>query len=175
MITVSELSVYINNFSEDLAETKEDIIIPAAEAEVEKYLGYTVASATRTYRFTGWGVDWASLPIPNASAVASVKIGDTTLAASAYTLDTAENIVRLDDDTFTRDKECVITYTAGWDETPAEIKLACLRIAALMFQETQGNIGVTGKQFADLSKQFINYTNYNKYLAPLSHLRRGDL
>lgn len=175
MITIDELNAYINNFSESLTDTKEDIIIPAAEAEVEKYLGYTTASASRVYRFVGWGVDWASLPIPNASAIASVKINGTTLAASAYTLDTADNMVRLNTDTFTRNAECIISYTAGWATTPEEIKLACLRIAALMFQEAQGNIGVTGKQFADLSKQFTNYTNYNKYLAPLSHLRRGDL
>ena len=82
----------------------------------------------------------------------------------------------LDDDYyFTRNAKVVIAYTAGWATIPNAIKLATLRIAALMYDEAHGNIGITGKQFADLSKQFINYSNYDKYLRPLSRYRAGGL
>ena len=66
-----------------------------------------------------------------------------------------------------------VTYTAGWadDEMPALIILSVLRIATLMLTEGNGNIGLTGKSFADNSRTFINYSNYRKYLQPLDGLR----
>ena len=66
-----------------------------------------------------------------------------------------------------------LSFMAGWDEDsmPSTIRLAVLRIATLMLQETGGNIGLTGKSFADNSRTFVSYSNYRKYLEPLSPLR----
>lgn len=66
-----------------------------------------------------------------------------------------------------------ISFTAGWpkEEMPSVITLSILRIATLMLSETDGNIGLTGKSFADNSRTFINYSNYRKYLQPLDGLR----
>lgn len=174
LITVNELNEYANDYASALADTKV-ILIDAAEAEVVKYLGYNPNEADRVDRFTGWGNGEQVLAIPGASAVDSLKIGSETLAATAYELDTDLNTVRLVDRVFTRDITCVVEYTAGWTVIPGEIKLATLRIASLLLTETQGNIGVTSKSFADMSRQFVNTTNFSKYLAPLSHLRKGAL
>lgn len=174
LITVNELNEYADDYTGALADTKQ-ILIDAAEAEVEKYLGYNPAEADRVDRFTGWGNGEQTLAIPGASAIDEVKIGTETLAATAYELDTDSNIVRLIERVFTRDATCIVEYTAGWTTIPGEIKLACLRIASLLLTETQGNIGITSKSFADLSRQFVNTTNFAKYLAPLSHLRKGSL
>ena len=55
---------------------------------------------------------------------------------------------------------------------PPVIKSAIVRIAALMFQETSGNIGITGKSFGESgSRTFVNYVNYQKYLMPISNYR----
>jgi len=60
----------------------------------------------------------------------------------------------------------------GGNEVPPVIKSAIVRIAALMFQETNGNIGITGKSFGDSgSRTFTNYVNYQKYLMPISGYR----
>ena len=55
---------------------------------------------------------------------------------------------------------------------PALVKETILRIATLMLMEAGENIGVTGKSFADNSRSFISYTNYDKYLRPLQNLRK---
>jgi len=55
---------------------------------------------------------------------------------------------------------------------PSVVPLSILRIATLMLSETGGNIGLTGKSFADNSRTFINYSNYRKYLQPLDPYRR---
>ncbi len=67
----------------------------------------------------------------------------------------------------------VVSYTAGWEieQMPSVIVVSILRIATLMLSETGGNIGLTGKSFADNSRTFVNYSNYRKYLQPLDSMR----
>jgi len=51
---------------------------------------------------------------------------------------------------------------------PETIKGTILRIAALLQTESDGNIGITGKSFAENgSRTFINFTDFNKFLAPV--------
>jgi hypothetical protein len=51
---------------------------------------------------------------------------------------------------------------------PDIIKLTVLRIAALLQSESDSNIGVTSKSFADSgTRTFVNYTNFDKYLIQL--------
>jgi hypothetical protein len=57
----------------------------------------------------------------------------------------------------------------GAGDMPAIFKQTALRIAALLATEADNNIGVTSKQFGDSgSRTFLNYTNFDKYLFPLS-------
>lgn len=74
---------------------------------------------------------------------------------------------------FKKESEIIVAYKGGWnvDDMPAVIRLSIMRIATLMLSETGGNIGLTGKSFADNSRTFINYSNYKKYLEPLDGLR----
>jgi hypothetical protein len=52
---------------------------------------------------------------------------------------------------------------------PYIIKLTVLRIAALLQAESDSNIGITSKSFAESgSRTFINYTNFDKYLLPVA-------
>ena len=52
---------------------------------------------------------------------------------------------------------------------PAVILNTVMRIAALLQSEEDSNIGVTSKSFGESgSRTFINYTNFEKYLSPLS-------
>jgi hypothetical protein len=52
---------------------------------------------------------------------------------------------------------------------PAIFKQTALRISSLLLTEADNNIGITSKQFGDSgSRTFINYTNFDKYLLPLS-------
>jgi len=60
----------------------------------------------------------------------------------------------------------------GSSAVPSIVRLTILRIATLMLMEAGENIGVTGKSFADNSRSFISYTNYNKYLSPLLTFRK---
>jgi len=52
---------------------------------------------------------------------------------------------------------------------PEIIRNTVLRIAALLQTEAEGNIGITGKSFGDSgSRTFVSFTNFDKYLSPIS-------
>jgi len=58
------------------------------------------------------------------------------------------------------------------NELPPLIKITVLRIGALLESESGGNIGITGNQFQEGgSRTFVNYTNFMKFLSPISHYR----
>ncbi len=175
LIGIEDLNEYTGNYGEASYKT---MLIGAASQVVEDYLHYGVASSERTYRCTSWGTTEVLLTVPNVTGIASVTVGGEALNEGDYGLE-AHGIygrVRFASKVL-RGQEVVIVYTAGWppQEVPAPIKLATLRIAALMLEEANGNIGVTGKSFADMSKTFVSYTNYNKYLQPLANYRAGGL
>jgi hypothetical protein len=55
---------------------------------------------------------------------------------------------------------------------PDIIKLTVLRIAALLQSESDSNIGVTSKSFADSgTRTFVNTVDYSRYLIQLSNYR----
>jgi hypothetical protein len=76
-----------------------------------------------------------------------------------------------------------IEYEAGWGITPDDditngayipsiIKMTVLRIAALLQTESDSNIGVTSKSFADSgTRTFINTVDYSRYLIQLSNYK----
>ena len=172
LITVSELENYSGDFAADagIAALK-STIVSAASAVVTDYLGYDTASAARTFRTVGTGMDEILLPVPAVTAVTSITEDGVTLSATKYSLVASGQkykIERSDGLVFLRGVKLVVSYTAGWATVPDQIKMAALRIAGLMLSEARGNIGVTSKSFADMSKQFISYTNYDKYLRPIA-------
>jgi len=55
---------------------------------------------------------------------------------------------------------------------PDSIKITILRIAALLENESGGNIGITGNSFENGgTRTFVNYTNFGKFLHPISNHR----
>jgi hypothetical protein len=55
---------------------------------------------------------------------------------------------------------------------PSIFKQTQLRIASLLYQEADQNIGVTSKSFGDSgARTFVNFTNFDKYLSVLSKFR----
>jgi hypothetical protein len=55
---------------------------------------------------------------------------------------------------------------------PVLFKQTALRIAALLLTEADNNIGITSKSFGDSgSRTFVSYTNFDKYLFPLSRYK----
>ena len=173
-IPIESFNAYSGNWedSERAVECKR-MFLSAAEQIVKDYLGYDPTLSERTDELEGSLVKGIWLPAVNVREIICVEADGHELPPDEY---------RLSGDRLTTNRNSqspfmqgyfTVTYTAGWadDEMPALIILSVLRIATLMLTEGNGNIGLTGKSFADNSRTFINYSNYRKYLQPLDGLR----
>ena len=169
-----------NTYSGNYEDSPEAVLLKAAflataEDIVTSYLGFDPISKEYTdIVCSGTGSRRLYLPCRNVLTVESLIMGttpiDTTLVAPcddyisfidhATKFPIGEDNIRL-------------SYTAGWEveQMPSVIVVSILRIATLMLSETGGNIGLTGKSFADNSRTFVNYSNYRKYLQPLDGMR----
>ncbi len=174
--SIAMFDTYSGNY-EDAPEAAElkGAFLCTAEDIVSSYLGFDPKQQEHTdIVCSGTGSRRLYLPCRNITAVQALTVGtadvDTSLVAAC------DDHIRFVDHATkfpVGEDNIVVSYTAGWDtqEMPSVIVVSILRIATLMLSETGGNIGLTGKSFADNSRTFVNYSNYRKYLQPLDSLR----
>ena len=70
------------------------------------------------------------------------------------------------------DCNTVLTDEQYSDDVKALFKNVCLRIATLLQQEDNGNIGVSASSDVGISRTFANIVDYTPYLRPLSAYRK---
>lgn len=173
IVTVSEFDVYSGNYETDTAVVSmKNAILGAAEEKVIDYLGFSPLQAERSDIISAIGQNRLYLKAHPVSAVSSLSVNGSVISATDFTLH--DTYLRLNNGVFPNGIDnVVVTYTAGWssDAMPSVIKMVILQIATLMLEESGGNIGITGKSFDDNSRNFINYTNFDKWLKKLDGLR----
>lgn len=148
------------------------IYVAAAEDVVGNYLGYRPEEATYTHILEPTGGSEIRFRARPVTAVSSLTIAGVAQTLAEYAFDT-DLLVRLDgSEVFSGRIQCA--YTAGYSAQamPGAIKMAALRIGALLMAESDGNIGISGKSLPDgQSRTFVSYTNFSKYLEPLADYR----
>jgi len=174
--SIAMFDTYSGNY-EDSGEAVllKGAFLASAESIVASYLGFDPTE--KEYRdvvASGAGSRRLYLPSRNITSVEALTVG--TAAVDPSLVAACDDHIRfLDHATkFPLGEDNIkVSYTAGWtlQEMPAVIVVSIMRIATLMLSETGGNIGVSGKSFADNSRTFVNYSNYRKYLQPLDALR----
>jgi hypothetical protein len=154
--------------------------IDSAENIVNTYLGYSPTLHNYNQYFNGTGTNELQLKAKPIANIISVEIGGQSIPLSEF-----YNILNSEflyyNNIFPSGKRNIkIEYDAGWgitvdDDTangeylPKIIKMTVLRIASLLQTEGSGNIGVSSKSFAESgTRQFMNYTSFDKYLIQIS-------
>ena len=172
---VETFNAYSSNY-EDSAEAValKTMFLESAEEIVSSYLSYNPSEKMYLdLALTGTGKSHLLLPSRPIKELLLLFENDEEIKSDElYLMD--DRISFKDRHTvFRKGSNISISYIGGWkkEEMPAVIRLSIMRIATLMLSETGGNIGLTGKSFADNSRTFINYSNYKKYLEPLDGLR----
>ena len=174
--SIAMFNTYSGNFEDsDEAVLLKTAFLNSAEEIVASYLGFDPNLGAYTdLAVSGTGMRRLYLPVRNIVSVEKLVIGTTLIDPSK--VETHGDHIRFANGltAFPRGEDNIrVSYRAGWEieQMPAVIVVSILRIATLMLSETGGNIGLTGKSFADNSRTFVNYSNYRKYLAPLDSLR----
>ena len=65
-----------------------------------------------------------------------------------------------------------ITITENSNGIPQVILITIMRIAAILQAESDSNVAIVSKSFGDSgSRTYVNYTNFDKYLIPISRYK----
>ena len=152
-------------------------ILDYAVAVVESYLGYPLSEETYEEDHLGTGIRNLYLynqPIRN---VFSVTINGKELDPLAY--ETFGDHIRMTNqlEKFPKDAQISVEYIAGYGKRiPPIVTQTILRIASLALQEANSNIGTSGVSLPDgISRSFVSYNNYSRYLEPLIKLRSFEI
>lgn len=158
----------VDNSTETMA-VKQTCLDAACEI-VNAYLGYDTSVKVHHDYLSGIGINRI---YPMARHITEVT-GLTVNGAEVSDYELIDDHIRLNAGVFPEGVENIeIRYSAGWTESqlPDSIRITVLQIASLMFQEANGNIGVTSKSMGDNSRTFVNYTNFDKWLSKIDNWR----
>jgi hypothetical protein len=176
---VEELQKYSNVYGDnDLQQS----YINSAENIVNNYLNYSPTLHGYTYFCSGNGTHELQLRAKPINTLIGVEIDEVIISPTDfYFINDSEFIYY--DKIFPLDVKIKVEYTAGYGITidddvgsalflPEIIKLTVLRIAALLQSESDSNIGVTSKSFADSgTRTFVNTVDYSRYLIQISNYK----
>ena len=169
IVSLDEFRQYANFYSEGT----DDLCIRYIKAStdiVSNYLGYNPIMKDYFCRISGTGTPMLYVSVPKICSVNRLRIDGKEI--DDYFI--SDDCIVLNNGLFNEGVYNIeVSYCGGWriQDIPSAIKMAILRIASLMLSEQGGNIGVTSKSFSDQSRTFVNYSNYNKFLNPLSIYR----
>jgi hypothetical protein len=168
-VSVEELQKYSNVYSDnDLQQN----YIDSAENIVNNYLGYSPTLHNYINYFNGSGTNELQLKAKPITTITSVEINGESIPLSEYY---TNNEFLYYNKIFPCGKRNIkVEYDAGYLDAdfPEIIKMTVLRIATLLQSESDNNIGVTSKSFADSgTRTFVNTVNFDKYLIQISNYK----
>lgn len=175
IVDVQSFNAYSGNWEDNAEATAlKELFLSSAQGIVSQYLRYDPVLAERSALLSGDGTRRLPLPFRPVRSITSISVDGRALEPALFIPDDDRLVPAAPGEVFPCGVDNIaLSCTAGWDDDamPREIVVAILRIATLMLSETDGNIGLTGKSFADNSRTFVNYSNYRKYLEPLAGYR----
>jgi hypothetical protein len=169
LVTLEDYRNYTGSHRED---DLHQVFIKSAENILKEYLGYYPVETEYQGVFNGRGTLLIQL---NARPVTlhAVRISGVEISLGEFVVN--NEFIYYQNKIFPEGLVNVeIDYTGGFpeDEIPNLLKITVLRLAALLETEAGMNIGVTSKSFADSgTRTFVNNTDYNRYLLPVSSYR----
>lgn len=171
IISTKDFRSYIQYFDDDksISDLLEEYLL-TAQGIVENYLGYPLEVTEYKRFYSGTGQDRIYLDVAPIQEVSSIKVNDTELDLEDLIIEKDSIISANGKPIFPSGLNNIeIEFRAGYtdDESGALVRSVIMRIAALLWTEGNGNIGITGRSGADGSKTFVSFSNYDKYLKEL--------
>lgn len=168
LATVKELQDFTGVY-ENSESSQSELFLGAASDLIINYLGYDPILQNYKKCFDGSGENWLRLETKPIQKINEVEINGI--------IESLEDFYSDDDTLLYKNfkkfpegiKNVSVDFDAGFENVPDLIKLTCLRIAAILQTEADNNIAITSKSFGESgSRTFYNFTNFQKYLLPIS-------
>ncbi|MDR1159839.1 MAG: hypothetical protein LBK69_04355 [Syntrophomonadaceae bacterium] len=179
-ISATDLQKYSNVYSDAILQQE---YIDAAENVVNNYLGYSPTLHLYNSVIDGKCSHELQLKAKPIQSLIGVAIDSAVIPTTDFYYTNDSEFIYYDKIFPYGNKNITAEYTAGWGVTvdddenngeylPKIIKMTVLRIASMLQAESDSNIAVSSKSFADSgTRTFINYADYSKYLTPISIYR----
>lgn len=171
IVTVAEFKTYAKKMDADAPmEALYQTFVDAAEDVVAEFLTYSPAEDGYVHTFFGDGKPYLAL---RARPVTLTELTVDGIAQNVADLVADEEIITNKYGVvFPVGSVIIATYTGGFPTVPGVIKIVILEIASLLSMEAGDNIGVSSTSFdGGNTRNFVNYTNFDKYLAKLERYR----
>lgn len=173
-ITKEELEQFINKYPDD--ETLAQVYVDAAIEAINRYLGYNVEVQdyeTIAFGDNGTLFELEAYPLKE---LKSVKKDETSLDVSLFRIKSKNYLeYNYGRGIFSKDNLYTITYSAGFEEVPKEIKNVALRIASVLWESEGGNLAVSSTSFADNGSRVFNNFKIERFLEEISSYRLQNL
>jgi hypothetical protein len=179
-VSLEEFKKYTNIYGEDAIQQS---YIDSAENIVNIYLGYSPTLHNYIHYFNGNRTSELQLKAKPIQSIINVEINNESISIPEFYIAIDSEFIYYNKIFPYGKRNIKVEYEAGWGITPNDdvvnseylptvIKMTVLRIAALLQTESDSNIGVTSKSFADSgTRTFINTINFDKYLIQISNYK----
>lgn len=169
IVTKEELEKYSGVYTDD-NNTSQELYIESAEDILFSYLGYDPNLKSYKKFYDGTGFSDLRVGAKPIVILEKVAIDGEEQDLNDYTFD--DDCVISKNGTFSvGHKNIEIDFSAGYETIPSIMKMTILRIATLLQLESDNNIGVSSRSFADNTRTFLNTVNYDKYLIQCSRYK----
>lgn len=171
IITIEDLQKFTQVYPDD-ENSQQELFIQAASNIVCNYLRYNPEENEYNIFVNGNGANEIAIECKHLTELKEIKIDNEKINTDSVAF--SDNLIFFKDkNIFPKgNKNINIVFKAGYKEIPAIIKLTALRIAGILQTESNNNIGISSKSFADSgTRTFVNTVNFDKYLLQISDYR----
>lgn len=167
LATIKDLQDFTGVYEQE-ESSQSELFLGAASDIIINYLGYDPVLQNYKKTFNGNGQNYLRLETKPVQKINEIEINGIVEPLEDFYFDDDTLIYK--NGVFPEAiKNVCIDFDSGFETVPDLIKLTCLRIAAILATEADNNIAITSKSFGDSgSRTFYNFTNFNKYLLPIS-------
>lgn len=167
LATKEELEKF-TGVQEDEVSSQAELFLGSASDIIRNYLGYDPIKHNERKYYNGNGTNILRLGSKPIQKINEVEINGVVEPMEDFYFDD-DTLIFSDGEFSDGIKNILIDFNSGFETVPDLIKLTCLRIAAILQTESDNNIGITSKSFGESgSRTFYNFTNFQKYLLPIS-------
>ena len=166
-ITTGELKAFADKHPDD--DTLLQGYCDSAEQIIENYLGYSPVLKEYTTSCYGLGSRCFALEAKPIVSVSEVTANGENVDLSSVKIIKDTPYIAFDDDScFFRSVKYSVTYTAGYENIPQQIKTVALQIASLLWESAGGNLAVTSTSFADSGSRTFQSFKPDRFLDTIS-------
>lgn len=166
-ITKEELMVFADKHPDD--DSLLEGYCTSAEQIIENYLGYSPELTEYTTSEYGLNSHNFALESKPVAEVTAIYADDTEIDLRRVKIvKNSPYISFTDEGIFSSEVKYSVTFKAGFEQVPQQIKTVALQIASLLWESAGGNLAVTSTSYGDMGGRSFQSFKPDRFLETIS-------